>query len=91
MDDEKIEDIVKENEPHLALYAGKDGLDCYEKIIKEVSSIMKEKCLVAFEIGSTQANSIKNLVNQYLDNCKIIVKQDLQGRDRMLFILKNLE
>jgi len=91
MDDEKIEDIVKENEPHLALYAGKDGLDCYEKIIKEVSSFMKEKCLVAFEIGSTQANSIKNLVNQYLDNCKIIVKQDLQGRDRMLFILKNLE
>ena len=28
---EEIEDIVKNNEPHLALYAGEDGLDCYRK------------------------------------------------------------
>ena len=32
-DNEEIEDIVKNNEPHLALYAGEKGLDCYEKIL----------------------------------------------------------
>ena len=31
---EEIEDIVKDNEPHLALYAGTDGLDCYRKALK---------------------------------------------------------
>ena len=31
-EEEEIEAIVKENEPHEALYAGKEGLDAYEKI-----------------------------------------------------------
>ena len=30
--DEEIEEIVKNNEPHLALYAENDGLKCYENI-----------------------------------------------------------
>ena len=30
--DEEIEDIVKNNEPHLALYSGKDGMDSYRQI-----------------------------------------------------------
>ena len=33
-ENEPIEEIVKNNEPHLALYAGIDGLDCYRKILK---------------------------------------------------------
>ena len=33
--EEEIEDVVKENEPHLALYAGMDGLDCYKKILEK--------------------------------------------------------
>ena len=90
-DNEEIEDIVKNNEPHLALYAGEKGLDCYEKILKDVSNHMKERCLIAFEIGYTQAQDIINLVNKYLDNVRIEVKKDLSDKDRMLFIFKNLE
>ena len=30
-ENEEIEDIVKNNEPHIALYAGNDGLDYYKK------------------------------------------------------------
>ena len=90
-DEEEIEDIVKNNEPHLALYAGKEGLDCYEKILKDISSHMKERCLIAFEIGYTQKEDIINLVNKYLDNVRIEVKKDLSEKDRMLFIFKNLE
>lgn len=89
--DEEIEAIVKNNEPHLALYAGADGLSCYRKILKEVANHMKERCLIAFEIGMTQATAITNLANQYFDNIKIEVKKDLSGKDRMLFIFKNLE
>ena len=87
---EEIEDIVKNNEPHLALYAGKDGLDCYRKILKEASKNMKDKALIAFEIGCTQANDIKELVTSYLKDVKVEIKKDLSGRDRMCFIFYNL-
>ena len=91
MDNEEIEDIVKDNEPHIALYAGEKGLDCYEKIIKKLNIHMKEKCLVAFEIGMNQAQDIINIINKYLNDVKIILKKDLSDKNRMLFILKNLE
>lgn len=87
---EEIEDIVKNNEPHLALYAGEDGLDCYRKIVKEASKNMKDKALIAFEIGCTQANDIKELVTSYLKDVKVEIKKDLSGRDRMCFVFYNL-
>lgn len=90
-DNEEIEDIVKNNEPHLALYAGTLGLDCYEKILSNISKNMKERCLIAFEIGYQETTDITNLVNKYLDNVRIESKKDLSGKDRMLFIFKNLE
>ena len=52
---------------------------------------MKDKCLIAFEIGYTQSSDITNLVNKYLDNVRIEVKKDLSDKDRMMFIFKNLE
>ena len=88
---EEIEDIVLNNEPHLALFAGVDGLDCYKKIINNLPNHMKDKCLVAFEIGMTQARDITNLAKEVLGNIKVEVKKDLSGKDRMLFIFKNLE
>ena len=88
---EELEDIVLNNEPHLALFAGVDGLDCYKKIINNLSNHMKDKCLVAFEIGMTQAGDITNLAKEVLGNIKVEVKKDLSGKDRMLFIFKNLE
>ena len=88
---EEIEDIVLNNEPHLALFAGVDGLDCYKKIINNLPNHMKDKCLVAFEIGMTQAGDITSLAKEVLGNIKVEVKKDLSGKDRMLFIFKNLE
>ncbi len=89
-DDEVIEDIVKDNEPHLALYAGKDGMDAYEKILKEIASHMKDRCLIAFEIGSEQAEMVIKSIQKYLGNVKIEIKKDLSGRNRMVFIMKSL-
>ena len=89
-DDEEIEEIVKSNEPHEALYAGKEGLDCYKKILKDINKNLKEKFLIAFEIGADQANDIETLINNYLKDVQIVIKKDLQGRDRMIFITPNL-
>lgn len=87
---EEIEEIVKNNEPSIALYAGEDGLDCYRKILKSIKNHMKDKCLVAFEIGMTQAENIKRIIAENLEDVKVEVYKDLSERDRMIFIFKNL-
>ena len=86
-DDEEIEDIVRDNEPHIALYAGKDGLDFYERILKDIKNYLKDEFIIAFEIGETQKNDVSKLAYKYLDNIEIYSKQDMSGKDRMIFIV----
>jgi release factor glutamine methyltransferase len=88
---EEIEQIVKDNEPHLALYGGEDGLDCYRKIISNLAPHLKERALVAFEIGSDEGPALTKLIKETLPNVTISVEKDLTGRDRLLFILKNID
>lgn len=87
--DEPIEDIVKNNEPHQALYAENNGLYFYEEIIKNIEQNTKDKYLLAFEIGYKQQQDIIDLINKYLKNVKIFTKKDLQNRDRMIFVIKD--
>lgn len=84
--DEEIMDIVKNNEPHTALYADNKGLYFYEEIIKNIKPILNNKYLIAFEIGETQYQSIKLFKEEYLPESNITCKKDMQGRDRMVFI-----
>ena len=47
---EEIEDIVRNNEPHLALYAPNEGLYCYEEILFEWSVVCTSVCIVCRRI-----------------------------------------
>lgn len=85
-EDEEIEDIVKNNEPQLALYGGKNGIDYYDRILKDVKNHLNDKFLIAFEIGATEKDDVIALANKYLTDIKIVAKKDLQDRDRMIFI-----
>jgi len=87
---EEIEEIVKNNEPSIALYADNDGLYFYEEILKGISSILNDRYLIAFEIGELQFDSIKKYKDKYLKEAKIELKKDMQGRNRMVFI-QNIE
>ena len=89
-DDEEIEDIVKNNEPHLALYGGVDGLDFYKKILNKITNHLKERSIIAFEIGYQQGNDIKKLVEEKLPNSKVIIEKDLSDKDRFVFIFNNI-
>lgn len=85
-DNEEIEEIVKNNEPHLALYAGIDGLECYRKILREAPNHVNDRFLIAFEIGESQKEAIIKLAKEAFPNAVIDSKKDMQGRDRMTFI-----
>ena len=85
--DEEIMDIVKNNEPHLALYAPDNGLYFYKKIISDASNHLNKKGIIAFEIGETQSNEIINIAKKYFPTAKIISEKDLQHLDRFIFIL----
>ena len=84
--DEEIMDIVKNNEPNIALYADNNGFYFYQEILKNVSNYLKKKGMIAFEIGESQGKKIKELAKKYLPASKVILEKDLQNRDRFIFV-----
>lgn len=86
---EEIQDIVRKNEPSLALYADNEGLYYYEKIIKQAKKNLKEKFIIAFEIGYMQGEKIKKIAEQNYPKAEVVLKKDLQGKDRFIFIINN--
>lgn len=84
---EKIMSCVYKYEPHIALFAENNGLFFYEKILKEANQFLKDKYIIAFEIGMNQGNDIKLLANKYFPNNKIIIEKDLSNKDRYAFII----
>ena len=84
--DEEIMDVVRDNEPHLALFADNDGLFFYDKILRECKKYLNARFLIAFEIGYLQADSIVKLVNRYLGEVSVIVHKDYNDRDRFVFV-----
>ncbi len=84
--DETIDPLVKDNEPSLALYADNKGLYFYEEILKNIKPYLKEKSIIAFEIGMTQSEDITKIAQKYLPKAKIITEQDLTKKNRYIFI-----
>ncbi len=85
---EFVEDLVIDNEPSLALFGGVDGLDFYRKIIKNAESILNERYIIAFEHAFNKAKELRKIIKKHLKDVEIIQKKDLQGKDRMTFIIK---
>ncbi|MGL5041738.1 MAG: peptide chain release factor N(5)-glutamine methyltransferase [Culicoidibacterales bacterium] len=84
--EEEIESIVKENEPHVALFGGSDGLQFYKAILGDAKQILNERYLLAFEIGYDQGTRLLEIAKTEFPEAKIYLKQDMQQKDRMLFI-----
>ena len=84
--DEIIDPLVKNNEPHIALYTDNNGLYFYEEILKNIKPHLKEKSIIAFEIGMTQSEEITKIANKYLPKAKIVTEKDLAQKNRYIFI-----
>ena len=88
-EEDEVMDIVKNNEPHLALYAKNNGLYFYEEILKNCIYSINPNYLIAFEIGQNQKENITKLAHQYLGDVKVECYQDYSGKDRYIFITNN--
>ena len=88
-DDEYVEDIVKNNEPHVALFGGIDGMFFYDVILSNASKILKEKNIILFEHSHSKKNEMLALANKYFPNGKSEVIKDLNGKDRFTVIINN--
>src|SRR5574344_504191 len=88
--DEVIEDIVKNNEPAVALYADNHGLYYYEEILSKASKNLKDKSHIAFEIGYKQGPTIKDMALKYFPDSRILIEKDMEGNDRFIFVFNQI-
>jgi len=78
-----------QHEPRLALVAKKQGLDLYEKLLKQIRQLVtsyKLQVTIFFEINPQQTKSIKNLINKSLPHAKIKIHKDLAKKNRVVEI-----
>lgn len=83
---EEVMSLVKDNEPHLALFGGSDGMKFYRIILSSIKPILKDKALICFEHGYDKKEEMISLVKKYFPSSHIEVLKDLEGKDRMTFI-----
>lgn len=88
--EEVMEDSVVNYEPHVALFGGEDGLKFYRVIFENAPKVLKDKAMMAFEMGYNQKEALSALAKSYFPEAKIEVMKDMNGKNRMLFVYLNL-
>lgn len=84
--DEEIEDIVKNNEPAIALFAEDNGLEFYEKILSQASNYLNKRGIIALEIGRSQGEAVKKIAHKYFPLADIRIEKDFPLEDRFVFV-----
>ena len=80
-DKKTIKENVLNYDPHLALFAGEEGMYFYRNIIEKSRSYLNEKGIMFFEIGYDQKEKIITLGEN--NKFETVVYKDINGRDRI--------
>ena len=83
---EELEATVKEYEPNVALFGGDDGLYFYRLVFDRCREVLNDQGFMAFEIGYDQKEALLNEVQTRFPMAKSEVLEDINGKDRMLFV-----
>lgn len=83
-----LSNAVYNHEPHLALFAKKDGMENYERILVQSKQVLNDGGYIFFEIGFDQGQRMIDLIKRYYPNDKYEIRKDLSGNDRFVIIEK---
>ena len=78
---EVLEPQVANYEPHSALYAGRTGLEIYERLIPQAARVLKPGGWLMLEIGYGQSPAVRNLMDGWAG---VTLVADLQGIPRVV-------
>ncbi|MDP3130831.1 MAG: peptide chain release factor N(5)-glutamine methyltransferase [Bacillota bacterium] len=84
---EALAPVIAGHEPDVALFGGDDGLKFYRIILSGAAAILKPKSFLAFEHGFDKAAELRKIASIHFPSARIYTLADLQGRDRMTFII----
>lgn len=73
---------VREFEPLSALDGGADGLTFYRALVRSVPQILKQGCILAFEVGYDQADAVAALMDERFTQIEVL--RDLAGHARVV-------
>lgn len=75
---------VRDHEPHLALFAGADGLDAHRRIAPQLARLLTPGGLAALEFGAGQGEAVRALYAAH--GLPGSIRHDLAGHDRALVV-----
>ena len=87
-DDAELAPDVRDHEPHLALFAGPEGLEAYRAIIPQLPALIEDDGVAVLEIGPTQADAVTAVAAPF--GLAATLHRDLAGRPRALEFKKAL-
>jgi release factor glutamine methyltransferase len=77
---EKVQKIVRDWEPHVAVFGGATGLEIYERLVPQAMNALRPGGWLVMEIGYSIEKQIRELLRGWHD---VSIKPDLQGIPRV--------
>lgn len=84
---ETLSDTVIDFDPEIALFAEDNGLAAYKTIIAQAKKVVNQGGIIAFEIGYTQGQAIRQLLLESFPQSKVQIIQDINAKDRIIIAL----
>jgi release factor glutamine methyltransferase len=82
----QMQEVSITKEPRTALVSGKNGLDHYKKLLKQLPKYLNKKYLILLEIDPAQEKAIKKEIESNLPKAKINFLKDLANNIRVVKI-----
>ena len=82
-----LDDEVKKYDPLISLDGGKNGLECYNIISKDIWKYLNVDGIVCLEIGFNQSKALQSIFEKQ-GLVKVLTKKDLLNKDRVIVFKK---